>query len=123
MAICNKCRRFLSTGSRYWTICFVVSGFLSKSIDLQKDLSFFKSKHLHDQSVDHINLLIIWMGCMNRCKIYYGGITEDECTSAIELTKTTSVLRLPTVTDFAKGACRGVQPTFMKEFELLFRCF
>lgn len=96
--------------------------FYPKALISKKDLSFFKSKHLRDQGVDHINLLIILDGLHAiDAKYIMEVLLKTSVPQRLELTQNNFCFApLPTVTDFAKGALvRGVQPTFMKEFELL----
>jgi hypothetical protein len=96
--------------------------FYPKALISKRDLSFFKSKHLRDQGVDHINLLIILDGLHAiDAKYIMGILLKTRAPQRLELTQNNFCFApLPTVTDFAKGALvHGVQPAFMKEFELL----
>ena len=96
--------------------------FYPKALISKKDLSFFKSKHLHDQGVDHINVLIILDGLHAiDAKYILEVLLKTSVPQRLELTQNSFCFApLPTVTDFAKGALvHGVQPAFMKEFKLL----
>jgi len=96
--------------------------FYPQAINSKKYLSFFKSKELKDQSPKYVDLLVILDGLhVLDAKVVINTLLKEVSVQKLTLTENTLCYGpIPTVTDFAKGALvRGVQPTLMKEIELL----
>ncbi len=96
--------------------------FYPKALTSKKYLSFFKSKNLKEQDATHVNLLIILDGLHALdAKYLMAALLKSNGTQRLVMTENSFCFApLPTVTDFAKGALiHGVQPTLMKEFDLL----
>ncbi|MBN2258342.1 MAG: hypothetical protein JW704_11045 [Anaerolineaceae bacterium] len=96
--------------------------FYPKALTSKKYLSFFKSKDLKDQDSDYVDLLIILDGLQAiDAKILLDALLKSNGSQRLVMIENSLCFApLPTVTDFAKGALvHGVQPTLMKELELL----
>jgi hypothetical protein len=96
--------------------------FYPKALTSKKYLSFFKSKNIKEQDSDHVNMLIILDGLHALDSRYVmAALLKSNSNQRLVMTENSFCFApLPTVTDFAKGALvHGVQPTLMKEFDLL----
>jgi hypothetical protein len=96
--------------------------FYPKALTSKKYLSFFKSKKLKDKDSTYVDLLIILDGLQAiDAKIFLDALLAINKSQRLVMTENCFCFApLPTVTDFAKGALvHGVQPTLMKELELL----
>lgn len=96
--------------------------FYPKALTSKKHLSFFKSKSLKDQDTTYVDLLIILDGLQAiDAKFLLDALLSTNKSQRLVMTENCYCFApLPTVTDFAKGALvHGVQPTLMKELELL----
>jgi hypothetical protein len=96
--------------------------FYPKALTSKKHLSFFKSKMIKEQDTSHVNLLIILDGLHAiDAKFVMAALLKWNGKQRLVMAESSYCFApLPTVTDFAKGALlRGVQPTLMKEFDLL----
>jgi hypothetical protein len=96
--------------------------FYPKALNSKKYLSFFKSKNIKEQDPTHVNLLIILDGLHALdAKLVMAALLKSNGNQRLVMTENSLCFApLPTVTDFAKGALiHDVQPTFMKEFDLL----
>ena len=96
--------------------------FYPKALTSKKYLSFFKSKNLKDKDLTYVDLLIILDGLQAiDAKIFLDALLAINKSQRLVMTENCFCFApLPTVTDFAKGALvHGVQPTLMKELELL----
>lgn len=96
--------------------------FYPKALTSKRHLSFFKSNNLKDQDSSYVDLLIILDGLQAiDAKYLLDALLKANGSQGLVMTENSFCFApLPTVTDFAKGALvHGVQPTLMKELELL----
>ena len=96
--------------------------FYPKALTSKKYLSFFKSKELKDRDTKYVDLLIILDGLQAiDAKHFLDALLKSKGSQSLVMIENSFCFApLPTVTDFAKGALvHGVQPTLMKELELI----
>jgi len=100
--------------------------FYPKAITAKKYLSFYKSKYLKEENTEHVILLVILDGLHALdARFLKDCLLRAQDNRKLELTELSySFAPIPTVTDFAKGALlHGVQPAFMKDFDMLGEVF